>query len=82
MQHVVAAGNGLRPARVVFEIGGHERQAIAHLGAADLEHGAHLGLALQASHRGAHLMPRIQKLDNAMTADKSRSARHQNCAHP
>ena len=60
VQHVLAAGDGRRPARVGFEIGGDERQAIARLGAALLEHRAHVGLALQAAHGRAHLMARGQ----------------------
>ncbi len=81
MQHVLAAGDGFRPARVVFEIGGDEGQAIARLGAAFLQHGAHVALALQAPHRGAHLMARGQELQDAMAADEARPAGHQNCAH-
>jgi hypothetical protein len=80
VQHKVAAGDSLRPARVVFEIGGDEVQTIAWLGAAFLQHGAHAALALQTSDRGAHPMARGQELHDGMAADEARPAGHQNCA--
>jgi hypothetical protein len=46
VQHVLAASDGFRPARVVLEIGADPGQAIARLGAAFLQHGAHVALAL------------------------------------
>ncbi len=81
VQHVFAAGDGLRPTRVVFEIGGKESQTFARFGAARLQHGAHVVLALQAPNRGTHLMARGQELQDAVGADKTGAAGNQNCAH-
>ncbi len=80
VQHVLTAGDGFRPARVVFEIGGDEGQAMARVGAAFLQHGAHVGLALQAAYRGTHLMASGQELQDGMAANEARSAGNQNCA--
>jgi len=60
-----------QPARVVFEIGGEEGQAIAGIGAAFLQHGAHVGLALQIPHRGADIVSRSEKLQDGMAADEA-----------
>jgi hypothetical protein len=56
VENVFAVGDHFWPSLIVFEIGGDERQAIALHGAAFLQHGAHLALALQAPHCGAYLM--------------------------
>ena len=71
MQNVFATGDGLRPACVVFQIGGEEGQAIAWVRAAFFQHGADVGFALQASHRGAHLMAGGEKLQDAMATDET-----------
>jgi hypothetical protein len=81
VQHVLAAGDSARPARIAFEIGGEERQAIARLGATFLQHRAYVILALQAANRGVYLMASRQELQDAMAADEARSAGNQNCAH-
>jgi len=81
VQHVLAAGDGFRPACIVFEIGRDKGQAIARVGAAFLQHGAYLALALQAPYRGAHSMAPGQKLQDGTAADKAGSAGNQNCAH-
>ena len=71
MQHIVAAGDGFRPARVVCEIGGYERQAIAGFSSAHFQHRAYVAFALQVSYRGADLMARGEELQNGMAADKA-----------
>ena len=76
MQHVFAASDGLRPACVVFEIGSEEGQAIARLGSAFRQNGAHVAFALQIPHSGADVMACGQKLQDAMTADETRPAGH------
>ena len=81
VEHVVAAGDRLGPARIVFEIGGDEGQAIARLGASLLQHGAHVTGAIQVPHRGAHLVARLQELQDAVAADEPRAAGNQNGAH-
>jgi hypothetical protein len=62
VQHVLADGDGFRPARIPFEIGGDEGQAIARLGATLIQHGAHVALALQGAYCSAYLMSRGQEL--------------------
>lgn len=71
VKNVFAAGDGFWPPLILPEIGGDERQAIARHGAAFLQHGAYLALALQAPHRGAYLMAGGQELHDGMTTDKA-----------
>jgi hypothetical protein len=71
VQHVVAGGDGFPPARVICEIGGEERQAVASLGSTFFQHGAHVGFALQVSYRGTDLMASGEELQNSVTADKA-----------
>src|SRR5271166_2894582 len=80
VENVFAAGDGFWPPSIVFEIGGDEGQAIARHGAAFLQHGAHLALALQVPHRGAYLMADGQELQDGMAADEARPAGHQDGA--
>ncbi len=81
VQNVVAARGGFTPAGVTGEIGREQRQALARLDTRLPEHGAHVRLAIEAAHRGAHLMARGQELRDAMAADKAGSAGHQHKAH-
>src|SRR5262249_4957620 len=73
--------HGFPPTPILFEVGGEEGQTVARLGSSLLQQGPHLCLALEASNRRANLMPTRQKLQDAMAADESRAAGHQNCAH-
>src|SRR6185437_6633530 len=70
-----------RPALVALEVGLGEAEPRARFGAALLQHGANRDLALQAAHRGAHLVARRQQLQDAVAADETTSARHQYLAH-
>ena len=56
-------------------------RAYTWLGAAYLQHGAHIGLALQMPHGSARGMPGGQQCENGVAADEPGAARHQNCAH-
>jgi hypothetical protein len=80
MQHVVAARNRLRPAGVIFEIGCEKRQGFARSGAAFLQHGAHVGLALRIPDGRTYLMARSQQVQDAVAADKARASGNQNRA--
>jgi hypothetical protein len=82
VQHVVAAGGRLRPARIACQIGGDEGQTIARFGAALPEHGAHLALAPKVAHGGPHPMARGQELKDGVAADEARTAGYQDYAHP
>jgi hypothetical protein len=79
VQDEVAARNRLSPTRVIFQIGSKKSQAIARVGAANFQHGAHVALAFQASNGRADLMACSQKLHDAIAADKTRAAGYQNC---
>jgi hypothetical protein len=81
VQYTFAAGDGFRPASIGFEISSDEGQAIARLGPAFPQHGAHRILAVQISNRGAHVMARGQQLQNGMAANETGASGNQNCAH-
>ncbi len=74
VQHEVATGRGFGPAGVGGEVGGEERQALAGVGARGLQHGAHLGLALERAHRGAHAVAGREQLQDAVRGDEARAA--------
>src|SRR5262249_20189079 len=46
-----------------------------------LQHGAYVSLSPRAPHRGAHLMARGQKLQDAVAADETRPAGHEDGGH-
>ena len=71
MQDVVATGDGLSPAGVVFKIGGEKGQAAANVRARGFESGPDVGLALEISYGSADLMARGEELENAVAADES-----------
>ena len=81
MKHIVATRDGVRPSAVILKISGEETQPVARIRAAFLEHGAHIGFALQMTHRRAHLMAGGQELQNGVAADKPGSAGDQNSVH-
>ncbi len=51
------------------------------MGAAFFEHGAHICFAVEVAYRGADLVASRQKLEDAVAADESGSAGHEDCAH-
>ena len=81
MEDVVAAGDGFGPACVLFEVGGEEGELIAGRRAADFEHRADIGLALEVADGGADLMAGGQKLQDGMGADEAGAAGDEDCAH-
>src|ERR1700722_18062349 len=81
MEHVVTAGRGFTPTRVVLKTAREESKTVARRRTARLEHGADIAFALQIADGGANLMARFQKLKNAMGADEPRPARDQNRTH-
>ena len=69
-------------ASVPLEIGGHEREPLAHVeGAAARQHGPHLGFAGEVADARTHIMSGRQQLDQAVAADEAGSAGHQHAAH-
>ena len=63
MQHVVATGHRLGPARIRGEIGAEQGQALAHLaGAALAQHGADIAFTRQVADGGPGFVPGRQQL--------------------
>ena len=56
MDDAVAAGDSLPPPRIIFKIGEKKRQPVSRVLTARLEHGVHVALAIQVSHRRTHPM--------------------------
>jgi hypothetical protein len=71
VQDIAATRCRLRPPSIGFEISGDKRQAIARLGPAFPQHGAHITFAAQVSHGRAYLMACGQQPQNRVAADET-----------
>jgi hypothetical protein len=82
MERIVASGGSLGPAGIGGEIGTEQGEAFAYIARASLtQHRAQFALTREVADRGARFMPRRQKLDQTMGADKARAPRDQNARH-
>src|SRR5262249_32500427 len=77
VKDVGASRGGFGPTGVVFEVGGCERHAAGRIGSGFLQHGADRALARERADGGAHAVSSVEKLQNAVDADKSRTAGYQ-----
>src|SRR5579862_1013079 len=80
MEHVIAPGDRCRPAGIVGQIRGEERQPIATVGAGLRERRTYFPFAPQIPQRGTNLMPGAKQCQSAVAADETGTASDQNCA--
>jgi len=78
---IVASGDCLGPASILVEIGGGEGQPVEIFRPGLRERIAHRLFLGQRPHRRAHIVPRLEQLQDDVPADKARSTRDQNDAH-
>ncbi len=74
MQHICATFHGLRPTVVAHEIGCGKREGVTGLNAALTHHRAHVRFARERTHGRAHAIALLQQLNDAVRADKARTA--------
>lgn len=78
MQNEVAAGDGVRPARVTGQIRRHEMQRVPGLLTRAAEYGPHFGFAIEGPHGRAHEVALLEQMEDAVHAYEARPAGDEN----